>query len=329
VGTGGCDVTGTFHVEGYNIFLFLFVSCVTPSSTPGTCVNTGSGPQFNMDPLGVVPLQPVDRPVTVHFTQQQLLDSSIKALPGILFGEYIGCAQQLTGNGGSLGDCGWVLAELAAPAGFKIIAKTAGDLRLAMALGDVTGIDSAITALKASAIDTATLIKFENAARLARAKNILTALDSCFATAHSFAADTGVLMADGRTEAIQDVRVGDLIENAGPGGGVQVHRVDQTHVTHTDTEFTDLTIDSSAGRETITGTQNHPYYDLTRHAFVDAGRLTVGDRLHRRERLFRDAAERADAGVPGLRLAGDRGHAPGRGPHRRSGLPPCMGRCGP
>jgi len=277
VGTGGCDVPGTFHVEGYNVYLM--VSCVTPSSTPGTCINTGSGPQVNVDVLGVVPLQVPDHPVTVHITQQALLESSLKALPGILFGEYIGCAKLLTGNGGSLGDCGWVVAELAAPAAIKVIAKTARDLRLAIAIGDVTGIDSALTALKTSAIDSATLLKFENLARLARAKDLLAALDSCFASAHSFAADTDVLMSDGTSRPIQDVKAGDLVENATPGGGVQVHRVDQTHVTHTDTQFTDLTVQTPGGSSTVTGTQNHPYYDLTRHAFVDAGQLTVGDRL--------------------------------------------------
>jgi len=36
---------------------------------------------------------------------------------------------------------------------------------------------------------------------------------------------------------------------------------------------------SSGVRSTITGTQNHPYYDVTKHAFVDASHLAVGDRL--------------------------------------------------
>ncbi|MFC1429959.1 ricin-type beta-trefoil lectin domain protein [Streptacidiphilus sp. N1-3] len=278
VGSGGCDVTGNYHIEGYNVYLL--VSCVTPSPTDAeTCINTGSGPQVNVDVLGVVPLAVPDHQLTIHITQQELLSSTLKALPGILFGEYIGCAERLTGNGGSLGDCAWVVAELAAPKAISIIAKGARDLRFAIAAGDVTGINSALAALSASAIDSATLLKLESAARLAKAKDIIAALDSCFTIPHSFAAGTAVLMADGSTRPIQDVRVGDLVENATPGGGVQVHRVDQTHLTRTDTSFTDLTVDTPAGASTITGTQNHPYYDLTRKAFVDAGRLTVGDRL--------------------------------------------------
>jgi hypothetical protein len=279
VGTGGCDITGTFHVQGYNVFIL--VSCVIPSaSDPETCQIPSSGPVANLDELGAVPFS-ADKTITIHFTQQQLLASAIKALPGELFGEYIGCAKLLTGNGGSLGDCGWVVAELAAPAAMKVVAKGVRDLRIAIAVGDVTGIDSALSALKASAIDSATLARLQFAGNIARTRNLLKDLGSCLLPTHSFAAGTGVLMADGRVEPIQDVRVGDLIENAQPGapGGVEVHRVEQTHRTTTDTDFTALTVDTPTGRSTITGTQNHPYYDLTRHAFVDAAQLAVGDQL--------------------------------------------------
>ncbi|MEY9895180.1 RHS repeat-associated protein [Catenulispora sp. MAP12-49] len=99
------------------------------------------------------------------------------------------------------------------------------------------------------------------------------------ACGHSFAHDTQVLMADGTDEPIQDVKVGDEVKNAKPGGGEETHRVDQTHVTYTDKDFTDLTVATPAGPKTITGTQNHPYYDLTTGQFTDAGQLKPGDRL--------------------------------------------------
>ncbi len=276
VGTGGCDITGAFHVEGYNIFLM--VSCTHPSSDPETCVNTGSGPQVDVDVLAVVPLQIPDHDVTIHITQQQLLTASLKALPGELFGEYIGCAKLLTNNGGSLGDCGWVVAELAAPAAVKVVAAGVRDLRVAIAVGDVTGIDSALSTLKGSLIDSATLLKLQNAGWIAKMKQFVQGVGAC-TVPHSFAGGTGVLMAGGSVEPIQDVRVGDLVENARPGGAVEVHRVDQTHLTRTDTDFTDLTVEVGGHRSTITGTQNHPYYDLTKHAFVAASQLAVGDRL--------------------------------------------------
>lgn len=98
---------------------------------------------------------------------------------------------------------------------------------------------------------------------------------------HSFSAATEVLMADGSTKAIADVRVGDLVENAEPGGANQVHRVDEVHKTTTDTDFVDVVVATAAsgGGGTVTGTANHPYYDATVGGFVDAGALRDGDRL--------------------------------------------------
>ncbi|WP_194923738.1 polymorphic toxin-type HINT domain-containing protein [Catenulispora pinisilvae] len=98
---------------------------------------------------------------------------------------------------------------------------------------------------------------------------------------HSFSGSTRVLMADGGTEPIADVHAGDLIENARPGGGTEVHRVDQVHVTTTDTDFVDVLVGSNTpgGGGTVTGTANHPYYDAGTGGFVDAGALRSGDRL--------------------------------------------------
>ncbi|NUS00004.1 MAG: hypothetical protein HOV67_32685 [Kribbellaceae bacterium] len=96
---------------------------------------------------------------------------------------------------------------------------------------------------------------------------------------HSFKGDTQVLMADGSTQGIQYIKVGDEIENAHPGGAQEKHRVDATHVTYTDEDFTDLVVVTRAGSSMITSTQNHPYYDLTAGRFVDAAELHRGDRL--------------------------------------------------
>ncbi|MEZ0109022.1 RHS repeat-associated protein [Catenulispora sp. EB89] len=96
---------------------------------------------------------------------------------------------------------------------------------------------------------------------------------------HSFSGETKVLMADGTTEPIADVKVGDEVENAQPDGRDEKHRVDQVHVTRTDQDFTDLTIATPTGPHTVTGTQNHPYWDATDGKFTDASQLRPGDRL--------------------------------------------------
>ncbi|WP_194891149.1 polymorphic toxin-type HINT domain-containing protein [Catenulispora pinisilvae] len=96
---------------------------------------------------------------------------------------------------------------------------------------------------------------------------------------HSFVGGTRVLMANGTTEPIAEVRAGDSIENARPGGGNEVHTVDKVHVTTTDADFVDVVMATPGGVETITSTRNHPFYDVTTAGFVNAGSLAPGDRL--------------------------------------------------
>ncbi|WP_212238170.1 polymorphic toxin-type HINT domain-containing protein [Catenulispora pinistramenti] len=96
---------------------------------------------------------------------------------------------------------------------------------------------------------------------------------------HSFSGATRVLMADGSTEPIAAVKAGDRIENAQPGGANQVHSVDEVHVTTTDSDFVDVVLSTPQGVRAVTSTENHPYYDLSTAAFVDAGSLLPGDRL--------------------------------------------------
>ncbi|MDX3195811.1 hypothetical protein PV458_46060 [Streptomyces sp. MN03-5084-2B] len=58
---------------------------------------------------------------------------------------------------------------------------------------------------------------------------------------NSFAAGTPVLMADGSSKPIEQVEVGDRVENAEPGSGVvERHVVSALHVTDDDRDFVDV-----------------------------------------------------------------------------------------
>ncbi|MET8298811.1 LamG-like jellyroll fold domain-containing protein [Streptomyces sp. NPDC005180] len=60
---------------------------------------------------------------------------------------------------------------------------------------------------------------------------------------HSFIGSTQVLMADGTSKPIDQIKAGDEIKNAVPGqDGTQTHKVDKVIVTTTDHDFVDLTI---------------------------------------------------------------------------------------
>ena len=100
---------------------------------------------------------------------------------------------------------------------------------------------------------------------------------------HSFAGSTSVLMADGSSKPIDQVQVGDQVtDSAGgtpPGSPDQKHTVTALHVTHTDRDYTDVTVATPHGPATITGTANHPYWDATTRAWTPADQLHIGDHL--------------------------------------------------
>ena len=60
---------------------------------------------------------------------------------------------------------------------------------------------------------------------------------------HSFTGSTQVLMADGSTKPIDQVKVGDQITDSAPGkAGTETHKVEAVIVTTTDHDFVDVTI---------------------------------------------------------------------------------------
>jgi hypothetical protein len=103
---------------------------------------------------------------------------------------------------------------------------------------------------------------------------------------HSFTASTLVLMADGNSKPISQIKAGDKITNAVPGDRKgEVHKVEKVIVTKTDHDFVDLTIATHdphgglAGVGKLTTTDHHPFYDITQAAFIDAAHLKPGDHL--------------------------------------------------
>ncbi|WP_329328773.1 polymorphic toxin-type HINT domain-containing protein [Streptomyces luteogriseus] len=97
--------------------------------------------------------------------------------------------------------------------------------------------------------------------------------------AHSFTPGTLVLMSDGSTKPIEDVRVGDEIVVTDPETGRTTKRkVVATIITEDDKHFVDLTISAENGRgtETLTSTATHPFWSPSEGTWVDAGDLKPG-----------------------------------------------------
>jgi len=120
---------------------------------------------------------------------------------------------------------------------------------------------------------------------------------------NSFTAATPVLMADGTSKPIDQVKVGDQIADAQPGAATgtkdEKHTVTAIHITYTDHDYTDVTVATGFGADittatlrdpsslkatgqssaTITGTAHHLYWDATTRTWTPADQLQPGDLL--------------------------------------------------
>ncbi|MEU2955737.1 polymorphic toxin-type HINT domain-containing protein [Streptomyces xanthochromogenes] len=101
---------------------------------------------------------------------------------------------------------------------------------------------------------------------------------------NSFTPDTPVLMADGTTEPIKDVRIGQRVLATEPETGETGARA-VTHVIVGDGQknLVQITVDTDgpAGNATgtLTATDGHPFWVDSRHSWLDAKDLKTGDRL--------------------------------------------------
>jgi hypothetical protein len=148
---------------------------------------------------------------------------------------------------------------------------------MAKALGDDAGGDAAAAdeGAAGSAADTPPA-----AVPSAPKEPAVAAAPKATASCNSFVGATAVLMADGSSKPISQVKVGDTVSNAVPDTArVQKHTVTAVHVTRTDRQFDDLTIATKAGRRTITTTQHHLFWDGSLHTWREADNLAVGDEL--------------------------------------------------
>lgn len=98
----------------------------------------------------------------------------------------------------------------------------------------------------------------------------------------SFAPDTPVLMAHGKTKAIGKIKKGDKVAAADPATGRHKgsHTVQHVWINH-DYDLVDLRIRLADGSTaTLHTNAKHPFWDDTRHAWIPAGKLTPGHALN-------------------------------------------------
>ncbi|MCW3844736.1 HINT domain-containing protein [Micromonospora yasonensis] len=95
---------------------------------------------------------------------------------------------------------------------------------------------------------------------------------------HSFAAGTLVLMADGTTKRIEDIKIGDVVLATDPETGLTVaKRVTYLHLNQ-DWDLAEVTVHDSVTGETevLKTTWHHPFWNASEDAWVDAADLKPG-----------------------------------------------------
>ncbi|WP_433650288.1 polymorphic toxin-type HINT domain-containing protein [Micromonospora zamorensis] len=131
-------------------------------------------------------------------------------------------------------------------------------------------------------IDVKGFAAVENALKgLVDGKTILDGLDDLLkqCAGDSFAPDTQVLLGDGTTKAIGNVRLGDEVLATDPQTGMtSAETVTDLH-RNLDTDFADVTISDSRSAEVVRSTQRHPFWNATTRRWTDAGDLRPGDAL--------------------------------------------------
>ncbi|WP_377273554.1 polymorphic toxin-type HINT domain-containing protein [Peterkaempfera sp. SMS 1(5)a] len=97
----------------------------------------------------------------------------------------------------------------------------------------------------------------------------------------SFAPDTPVLLANGKTKPIKKIKLGDQVESADPSNGSDKggREVEHVWINH-DTDLLDITVTAGQGDTAVLHTTaNHPFWDDTTHTWVRADHLKAGHQL--------------------------------------------------
>ncbi|MET7655052.1 polymorphic toxin-type HINT domain-containing protein [Streptomyces sp. NPDC005486] len=208
------------------------------------------------------------------------------ALDCISSGDVGACGETLLNIAGSFagGLAGKIMAKYGAPwkwaKGLKLVKRVAGLVK--DLIGGAKGLFKANKALGKAKMGLAKATeKLAEARKKAAAALKKRGNDSC-PSPHSFVPGTKVLLANGKTKPIEQVKLGDTITATDPlTGKTSSREVVGTIVTEADKHFVDLTIKGRSGKaEALVSTTTHPFWSDSEKAWIEAGDLEPGMLLH-------------------------------------------------
>lgn len=125
------------------------------------------------------------------------------------------------------------------------------------------------------------LNKADDAADAAKGGKKADDADAPSCRTHSFLPGTKVLLADGSTKNIEDIKKGDKVVASDPDTGeTKSKEVIETILTEDDKDFTALTVNVDGKKVTIAATDTHPFWALDQKKWVEAGDIRPGTKLH-------------------------------------------------
>ena len=245
-----CQATVTHHVSGQIVYFARTCPDEGVTNCPG---------RYTDDYLTTITLDNKPFTETRIFDPMQITLDFWKAIGKAFVQDFVDCYH------GQLIKCGILAAEFLAPLALGAVVKAVVGLRIAMRTG--RGMVGAFAALEASGVEASAMSKLTREALRVAAK----------CEGNSFAAGTLVLLADGRTKPIEDVRVGDLVRAGDPRTGATRAEPVTALINHGGPHvMVDVGL---AGGGVLRATDHHPFWDATRGDFVDAIDLATGDEL--------------------------------------------------
>ncbi len=103
--------------------------------------------------------------------------------------------------------------------------------------------------------------------------------DDLTCAAQSFTPGTGVVLASGASVPIASITVGTKVAATNPATGVTTGKTVAHVWVDRDDDLLNLTVTSGGMSSVVHTTQHHPFWDVTKNAWVEADKLTSGDQL--------------------------------------------------
>ncbi|WP_241826854.1 RICIN domain-containing protein [Streptomyces graminilatus] len=253
---GDCVITANITAK-----TFVDIYLCTAKDIPDVQSGCPASETLFIDSVG---LKPETKEVTYAITPQEFNDAVSKGFVKALTEDFVGCWDRITtGSGGTLGNCGWALFDVALVVFGNVAIKAIKDAVTALDAAMRTGIaiDEAWKALRAAGVSEAAVEGITSK----------LALTKCFPAGTKVATEHG-------PKSIEDIKVGDRVWSQDQVTGKKSLQPVLNLFHHTVDSL--VRINTADGQ--VEATDSHRFW-VRERGWVEAGELRAGDTLEGRD----------------------------------------------